>query len=69
MITSPGQRKLVTHIFAEGDTYLDSDVVFGVKASLVETFESHHGGRAPDGRVMDGDWFSLEREFRLAPAA
>ncbi len=27
--------KLVTHVFAEGDQYLDSDVVFGVRDSLV----------------------------------
>ena len=67
MITAPGHRKLVTHIFAAGDQYLDSDVVFGVKASLVDTYQAHHGGAAPDGRAMSGEWFSLSREFRLAP--
>jgi len=69
MIVAPGHRKLVTHIFAAGDQYLDSDVVFGVKMSLVEEYRAHHGGEAPDRRAMDGDWFSLEREFRLAPLA
>src|SRR5580700_8490720 len=69
MITAPGQRKLVTHIFAAGDPYLDSDVVFGVKKSLVEDYQAHHDGKAPDGRVMEGDWFSLDREFRLARLA
>jgi hydroxyquinol 1,2-dioxygenase len=44
-------------------------VVFGVKASLVEEYRAHHGGEAPDRRAMDGDWFSLDREFRLAPLA
>ena len=67
MITAPGHRKLVTHIFAAGDQYLDSDVVFGVKASLVEEYQSHQGGVAPDGRAMSGAWFSLARDFRLAP--
>ena len=67
MITAPGHRKLVTHIFAAGDQYLDSDVVFGVKASLVEEYEAHLGGLAPDGRAMSGEWFSLDRDFRLAP--
>ncbi|HEX4157404.1 MAG TPA: intradiol ring-cleavage dioxygenase [Rhizomicrobium sp.] len=66
MIVAPGHRKLVTHIFAAGDKYLDSDAVFGVKTSLVEEYRVHHGGKAPDGRVIDGDWFSLDREFRLA---
>jgi hydroxyquinol 1,2-dioxygenase len=69
MITAPGHRKLVTHIFAAGDQYLDSDVVFGVKRSLVEEYRPHHGGKSPDGRAMEGDWFTLEREFRLAPLA
>jgi len=68
MITAPGQAKLVTHIFADGDTYLDSDVVFGVKTSLIRTYEQHAGGAAPDGRAMTGEWFSLVHDFRLAPS-
>jgi catechol 1,2-dioxygenase len=35
MISAPGYRKLVTHLFLEGDKYLDSDAVFGVKPSLI----------------------------------
>ncbi|MGY2372999.1 intradiol ring-cleavage dioxygenase [Pseudomonas sp. SDO524_S393] len=34
MLEAPGYRKLVTHLFTEGDPYLASDAVFGVKASL-----------------------------------
>ena len=66
MITAAGRRKLVTHIFAAGDRYLDSDVVFGVKHSLVRVFDEHDGGRAPDGTTMDGKWVSLHEDFRLA---
>lgn len=66
MITAPGHRKLVTHIFAEGDEYLDSDVVFGVKQSLIQEYVRHSGGYAPDGTAMAGEWFSLQRDFRLA---
>ena len=69
MITAPAHAKLVTHIFADGDVYLDSDVVFGVKASLIREFERHEGGSAPDGRTMTGEWFRLEHDFRLAPAS
>lgn len=68
MITAPRQAKLVTHIFAAGDVYLNSDVVFGVKKSLIHEFEQHVGGTAPDGRPMREEWFSLEHGFRLAPA-
>jgi hydroxyquinol 1,2-dioxygenase len=35
MISAPGYRTLVTHLFFEGDQYLESDAVFGVKPSLV----------------------------------
>jgi protocatechuate 3,4-dioxygenase beta subunit len=35
MISAPGFRTLVTHLFIEGDEYLESDAVFGVKPSLV----------------------------------
>lgn len=39
LITAPGFQKIVTHTFAGGDTYLESDAVFGVKQSLVAPFE------------------------------
>jgi protocatechuate 3,4-dioxygenase beta subunit len=35
MISAPGYRKLITHLFFDGDKYLDSDAVFGVKPSLI----------------------------------
>src|SRR5712675_2475928 len=35
MISAPGHRTLVTHLFFDGDEYLESDAVFGVKPSLV----------------------------------
>ena len=38
MITAQGYESLITHIFVEGDEYLDSDAVFGVKNSLVTEF-------------------------------
>ena len=35
MISAPGHRTLVTHLFLAGDAYLRSDAVFGVKTSLI----------------------------------
>ena len=35
MISAPGYRALVTHLFMSGDKYLHSDAVFGVKPSLI----------------------------------
>ena len=47
MITAPGYHPLITHVFAEGDTFLDTDAVFGVKTSLIAPFER---------RVIDEEW-------------
>ena len=35
MIEAPGHQKLVTALYPEGDKWLESDAVFGVKKSLV----------------------------------
>jgi hydroxyquinol 1,2-dioxygenase len=66
MLQAPGFRRLVTHVFAAGDAYLGSDAVFGVKTSLIRPYVAHQDGTAPDGRVMDGLWFSLDYDFVLA---
>ena len=39
LVTAPGYQTLVTHTFVRGDRYLQSDAVFGVKESLVVSFE------------------------------
>lgn len=44
IVTAPGYETLVTHIFPEGDPYLDSDAVFGVKESLIVSFEGDETG-------------------------
>ncbi|MCW0215992.1 MAG: intradiol ring-cleavage dioxygenase [Pseudonocardia sp.] len=67
MVTAPGFRRLVTHIFVEGDEYLDRDAVFGVRRSLVHAFTEREGGTAPDGRAMDGVWNEVAFDIVLAP--
>jgi hydroxyquinol 1,2-dioxygenase len=64
----PGHDVLITHVFAEGDDYLDSDAVFGVKGSLIAPFARHEPGTAPDGRVLDVPFHTLEYDLVLAPA-
>jgi hydroxyquinol 1,2-dioxygenase len=66
LIEASGHRRLVTHVFAAGDEYLDSDVVFGVKNSLVREYVRHSGGTAPDGQAMQGEWYSLHYDFSIA---
>ena len=69
MIDAPGFVKLVTHVFEAGDPYLDSDAVFGVKDSLIRTFEQSPPGTAPDGRQIDQPYFRLTYDFHLTEAA
>ena len=66
MISAARHEKLVTHIFASGDQYLDSDVVFGVKDSLIGTFVEKPPGKASDGCIMDRPYCQLHHDFRLA---
>ncbi|WP_027520573.1 intradiol ring-cleavage dioxygenase [Bradyrhizobium sp. Ec3.3] len=65
MISAPGFEQLVTHVFVAGDKYLDSDVVFGVKDSLIRTFERCPPGKAQDGRATDKEYFHLNYHFGL----
>ncbi len=69
MIAAEGFETLVTHVFARGDPYLDEDVVFGVKDSLVADYVQHDPGIAPDGTAMDRRYVHLHYDFILQPAA
>ena len=68
MLKAPGYHPLTTHLYAKDSPYLDSDAVFGVRDSLVVTYEKHPPGKGPDGRVLEGPWHSTRYDFRLAPA-
>ncbi len=59
MINAAGYKQLITALYFEGDQYLDSDTVFGVKDSLVV-------GPKPTG---DGANQSVAYNFGLEPAA
>lgn len=38
IVTADGHEPVTTHLFVEGTPYIDSDVVFGVKESLIRDF-------------------------------
>jgi hydroxyquinol 1,2-dioxygenase len=67
MITVPGYKTLITHVFKEGDQYLDSDAVFGVRSSLITSFERHEPGSAPDGKKLDVPFYTMRYDFFLPP--
>ncbi|KXF88448.1 hydroxyquinol 1,2-dioxygenase [Rhodococcus ruber Chol-4] len=70
MVSAPGLRTLVTHIFVDGCDYLDRDSVFGVEDSLVKDFVRHSAQEPPpDGRDVAGrSWASVDFDIVLAPA-
>jgi hydroxyquinol 1,2-dioxygenase len=45
MIKAPGYETLITHVFRNGDAYLDSDAVFGVRQSLVADWVKQADGK------------------------
>jgi len=56
IVSAPGYKPVVTQLYTEGDAYLDSDAVFGVKESLVVAYE------------RDGDAWKVDYDFVLEPA-
>ena len=57
IVSAPRFETLTTHLFVEGDPYLDSDVVFGVKNSLIVPFKPK-----PDGKMLQATY-----DFGLSP--
>jgi protocatechuate 3,4-dioxygenase beta subunit len=65
VINAPGFQTLVTHLFAAGDSYLDSDAVYGVKPSLIVRLEPHDEPTWPDGTPAPARWYRLSYRFAL----
>ena len=61
-IQAPGWQTLITHLFRNPDPYLDSDVVFGVRSSLIADYV--HYERGPR---LDQPYSTLSHRFVLAP--
>jgi hydroxyquinol 1,2-dioxygenase len=69
MIAADRHETLITHTFAAGDRYLDSDPVFSTKDSLIREFSRESPGIAPDGTRVDRPWRKLIYNFGLKPLA
>ncbi|MCY1506466.1 Hydroxyquinol 1,2-dioxygenase [compost metagenome] len=68
MVTAPGCETLITHVFRNGDRYLDSDAVFGVRSTLVADWVPHPPGIAPDGKPIETPYYTLDFDFVLSRA-
>ena len=67
LVDAPGYEPLITHVFIDGDKYLDSDVVFGVKDDLIAKIEPRNDPAMPDGTEANGPWHLMTYEFHLKP--
>jgi hydroxyquinol 1,2-dioxygenase len=69
MIDAPGHERLITHVFRADGPYLDSDAVFGVRATLLADWLRHEAGPTPDGGHSTQPFYTLNYRFVLNPAA
>ncbi|HJT89565.1 MAG TPA: dioxygenase [Bryobacteraceae bacterium] len=66
IITAPGYERLVTALYVKGDQYLDSDVVFGSRESLVIDYKKNEQPGGPD--VLEWDFVLAAARSRIASA-
>jgi catechol 1,2-dioxygenase len=69
IVSADGYVPVTTHVFDSESAYLESDVVFGVKQSLVRTLVAHDPAAeaAPPG--IQGRWYTVDIGVALQPAA
>src|SRR5262249_56173777 len=68
-LEAPGFRRVVTHLFNRVCPYLETDVVYGVKAPLIVDFVENAPGVAPNGERVEMKFYSISYDFFLQPLA
>ncbi len=69
LVKAEGYEPLITHVFLEGDEYLRSDAVFGVKDELIASISKHNEQALPDGQPVSGPWHLMRYEFQMKPGS
>jgi hydroxyquinol 1,2-dioxygenase len=70
LIDAPGHHRVVTHLFRKSCPYLETDVVYGVKAPLIAEFRKLPAGSStPTGQIADQPFWLLEYDFILQPTS
>jgi len=68
IVSADSHVPVTTHLFVADSPYLQTDVVFGVRDSLIVPFEKRAAGTADDGRSMPRPYWTAHYDFRLAPS-
>ena len=69
LVKAEGYEPLITHVFLDGDEYLRSDVVFGVKDELVARVEPKRDPVLPNSERVSGPWHLMTYDFQMKPGA
>lgn len=67
IVSAAGYEPVTTELFVEGDPYLDSDAVFGVRESLVVPFVRNDSQEEAARLDMPVPFFTVDYDFVLAP--
>jgi len=68
LIEAPGHTRLITHLFRKSCPYIETDVVYGVKAPLIAEFRRMPAGSTtPTGTIASQPFWLLEYDFALQP--
>jgi hydroxyquinol 1,2-dioxygenase len=67
IVSAPGYQQVITHVFVEGDPYLDGDAVFAVKDSLVGRYQKVNDAAEAEKLGMPNPFLKLSWDFRLSP--
>jgi protocatechuate 3,4-dioxygenase beta subunit len=68
IVSAEGYQPLITEIFVEGDSYLESDAVFGVKDSLVAEFVQVDSAEEASSYGFQPPFYKVEFNFVLGTA-
>jgi protocatechuate 3,4-dioxygenase beta subunit len=69
ILEAPGYESVTTHLFLEGDRYLDSDAVFAVKESLIVPVQRCDDPEEARRLAMTSPFSLVTYDFRLKPVA
>jgi protocatechuate 3,4-dioxygenase beta subunit len=69
IVSAPEYQSVTTHVFVDGDPYLDSDAVFGVKESLIVPFARHDDPSAAERLGLGNPFYTAEYDFVLVRTA
>jgi hydroxyquinol 1,2-dioxygenase len=69
IVSASGYQPVITHVFVDGDPYLDGDAVFAVKDSLIAKYRKVDDAAEAKRLGMPSPFLRLDWDFRLAPDA